>query len=59
MNNRLMKKNKPDRAKMRPDCVLACIDFALAIDLSDTWKDRKKDGPTDKTTPKSTKDNIT
>ena len=32
--------NNPDRAKMRPDGVLACNDFYLAEDMSDIWKDR-------------------
>ena len=34
---------KPDRAKMRPDCVSACIDHV-------TYKERQMDEQTDETT---------
>ena len=34
--------NKPDRAKMRPDCVSACIDHV-------TYKERQMDEQTDET----------
>ena len=37
--------NKPDRAKMRPDCVFACIDHV-------TYMERQMDEQTDETTKK-------
>ena len=44
---RAEKKNKPDRAMMRPDCVSACIDFGAK---HVTYMERQMDEKQDETT---------
>ena len=34
------RRNKPDQATMRPDCVSACIDFGARLGRTDRWKDK-------------------
>ena len=48
-------RNMPDRAMMRP---MSLRVMTLAKDMPDIWKDRCKDGQTDKTTLKQTKESL-
>ena len=52
------KRNKPDKATMRPDCVFACIDFGARHIRRDRWTDRWVDRPIVRQTNKRGSPNI-